>query len=349
MSEDSPSVQVQLAELRDQLAKLEALRGVLGNELTDQKKAELETRIQTLVETGGGAFIAGDVEVPRGDFIGRDKWQVILGDQYVGVPASQVPTNTLLAAYLRALAAECRRLPLGVVDPRFLQAGPEAPMYLSDVYVDLDVLTVARDVAKNGEGALFGRLARGEGGARTPLLEAIADPQANRFVLLGDPGSGKTTFVNYLAYALASTEVGDDRPPLLPDDSPLQGVLPIRLALREVAARCIPPEATKGEAAMLWAALRADLVARLGEDAAGLLFPYLQGRLLKEGGLLLLDGLDEVPVADQRRRCLLEAVADLAAALPPEKCRTVVTARPYAYADPQWHLPGFQVLVSTTM
>lgn len=53
---------------------------------------------------------------------------------------------------------------------------------------------------------------------------------------------------------------------------------------------------------------------------------------------MLLDGLDEVPEANRRRRCLLEAVADLAAALPPGRGRLVVTARPYAYADPRWHL-----------
>jgi hypothetical protein len=80
MTDDSPSIRVQLAQLRDQLAKLKALRGVLGDALTDQKKAELESRIQTLIDTGGGALIAGDVEVDRGDFVGRDKWQVILGD-----------------------------------------------------------------------------------------------------------------------------------------------------------------------------------------------------------------------------------------------------------------------------
>jgi hypothetical protein len=80
MTDDSPSIRVQLAQLRDQLAKLKALRGVLGDALTDQKKAELESRIQTLIDTGGGALIAGDVEVARGDFVGRDKWQVILGD-----------------------------------------------------------------------------------------------------------------------------------------------------------------------------------------------------------------------------------------------------------------------------
>jgi formylglycine-generating enzyme required for sulfatase activity len=318
---------------------------------------EERAKVVHQINTDGGAYIGGDVTVGRdltgrdkivhGDEVGGDKWQVVLGGQYVGLSPSLVSPETLLEAYLRSLAAGCRRLPLGVVDPRFLQAGSETPVHLSDVYVDLDALTPAREEREKGEMALLGRLARGEGGERTPLLEAIAHPEVTCFVLLGDPGSGKTTFVNYLAYALAVTVGAAERghSPLLPDDSPLWGMLPIRLVLREVAAGCIPSEAAKGEASMLWDALRADLVARLGEEASVSLFPYLQRRLLEEGGLFLLDGLDEVPEADQRRRCLLEAVADLAAALPPGRGRVVVTARPYAYAHPRWHLSGFQALV----
>ena len=282
------------------------------------------------VESGGGAVVFGDVVVEHGDFVGRDKYE---SHHYAASPPPDV--TPLREAYLRHLAAECSRLPLGAVDPRFLQAGPETPLPLPEVYVDLDVVAPVRQEREKGEAAFTGRLGRGEGGERTPLLEAIAHPQATRFVLLGDPGSGKTTFANYLAYALATG---------VPPGMLLQGLLPVRLVLREVAARCIPAEATKGEACMVWNALRADVAARLGEEAAGVLFPYLQRRLLEEGGLLLLDGLDEVPEADRQRKCLLEAVGDLAAALPRARSRVVVTARPYAYADPRWHLSGFATL-----
>jgi len=345
VTEELSSIEAQLAELRQQLASLQSLRSVLGDELTDEKAAKLESEIGALIQTGGGAIVSGGMQLDRGDFVGRDKWQLILGDQYVGVPADQVPPDVLLDAYLRSLAGECSRLPLGVVDPRFLQTSAETPLPLAEVYVDLDVLTPAREGQEEGGGAFLKRLAQGEGGERTPLLEAIAHPEADRFVLLGDPGSGKTTFVHYLAFALAAASGKDGPSPLLPADSPLQGLLPLRLLLRQVAARCIPLEAERGEAGMLWQAVQADLAARLGGGAARRLLPHLQEMLLAEGGLLLLDGLDEVPEANRRRRCLLEAVADLAASLPPGRCRVVVTARPYAYADPRWHLYGFRSLV----
>jgi hypothetical protein len=176
MTDDLPSVEAQLAELRGQLAKLEALRSLLGAELTDQKRAELESRIGALVDTGGGTFVAGGVDVRQGGFVGRDRWQVILGDQYVGLAPDQVPQDALLQAYLRALAAECSRLPLGVVDPRFLQTSAETPVPLSQVYVDLDVLAPVREEPEEGAGAFLGRLARGGGGERAPLLEAVAHP-----------------------------------------------------------------------------------------------------------------------------------------------------------------------------
>jgi len=337
--------QSQLAELRRKLASLESLRDVLGNDAVTKARAELETRIHALVPigTGGGAFVAGDVRVDRGDFVGRDKWQLWIERLYLGRSPDEVPPETLLQAYLRALAADCRRLPLGVVDPRFLQAGPESTVPLPDIYVDLDVLAPVREEREKGEMAPLGRLARGEGGERTPVVEAIAHPTATRFCLLGDAGSGKTTFVHYLAYALAAG---------VPLDAPLQGLLPVRLVLRQVAARCIPAEATAGEASMIWDALRADLAVHLGDQAAAVLFPHLQGRLLEDGGLVLLDGLDEVPATPPsvpptagggRRGCLLEAVAAFANALPASS-RVVVTARPYAYAEPQWHLPAFETL-----
>jgi len=54
---------------------------------------------------------------------------------------------------------------------------------------------------------------------------------------------------------------------------------------------------------MLWNALAGDIAAALGEPLAAKLFPYLQRRLLAEGGFILLDGLDEVPEAGSAARC----------------------------------------------
>ena len=55
---------------------------------------------------------------------------------------------------------------------------------------------------------------------------------------------------------------------------------------------------------------------QIGSGGSRRLLPHLQSRLLKEGGLILLDGLDEVPEAHQRRKVLLEAVSAWVGLLP---------------------------------
>ena len=216
------------------------------------------------------------------------------------------------------MAAECSRLPLGVIDDEFLRTsrgGPgqgEQEIPLPDIYVDLDVVAPAQERGKNPRAWAL-QLARGEGKERTALLDALSQPAARRAVLLGDAGTGKTTFVNYLAYLLAAD------PGRLP--APFQGLLLVRLVLREVAARHLPSQATQGTEQMLWNALADDIAVHLGQPAADRLFPYLQRRLFAEGGFILLDGLDEVPEARQRREVLIGAVAKLAGALPVGKTR----------------------------
>jgi formylglycine-generating enzyme required for sulfatase activity len=156
-------------------------------------------------------------------------------------------------------------------------------------------------------------------------------------VLLGDAGSGKTTFVNYLTWMLAAQ----------PESAPeaLRTGVVVRLVLREAAARHVPAGAAKGTASMVWDAVRDDIAARLDAASADLLLGHLRQRLLADGGLVLLDGLDEVPEAEHRRETLLGAVRDLAASLPAGKVRLLLTARPYAYADKRWRLEGFPTLV----
>jgi formylglycine-generating enzyme required for sulfatase activity len=268
---------------------------------------------------------------------------LIVAPEYANLPVSQIPPDELTRAYLRALANECCRLPLSIVAPRFLEGNQEGTVSLSDIYVDLDVQAPARERdPRTKRGELIEMEARSE---RTPILKALANQQLTKIVLLGDAGSGKSTFVQYLAFALTQIQLREpNADALLPAAFSARDLFPIRLILREVSAQHIPADASKGNAPMMWDAVRADLNTRLGVDAANALFPVLQKRLLREGGLILLDGLDEVPATDHRRERLLEAITAFAAQLPATR-RLIVTARPYAYADPKWQLLKFETLI----
>ncbi len=317
-----------IAELRRKLANLQSLHDVLGKDAFERALADLESQLALLTE--GGAVITGDVDTGGGKLVGRDDLSTTIN------VTADAPPEELLEAYYRSLANECRRLPLGIIDVEFVRTSGEQLVLLPDIYVDLDVVTPAPQRAKGDERAWALRLMRGEGENRTPLLGTITQPEASHAVLLGEAGSGKSTFVNYLTYLLSTHSEA------APEE--MRGRLPVRLILREVAARRIPADASKGAAQMLWDALRDDITERLGEDVAVKLLPHLQARLLKDGGFVLLDGLDEVPEAQQRRKALLQAVQDLAGMLPAKSSRVLVTARPYAYADRKWHLPEFTTL-----
>ncbi len=110
------------------------------------------------------------------------------------------------------------------------------------------------------------------------------------------------------------------------------------------------PAAGKADAGWIWQALEADIADRLKlldtlegaslQREAQRICRRIKARTATPPGLLLmLDGLDEVSEADGRRKRLLGAVQRLVDGLPDHN-RLLVTARPYAYADPKLRLKG---------
>jgi hypothetical protein len=259
-------------------------------------------------------------------------------------------------AYLNWLFEHVSRLSLAGIDRKAASSEAEARLDLGAIYTALLTLDVEREERKfpsregSGVGSFPSLEEPGMGSERR--LSAVAQlNQQKRFVLLGDPGSGKSTFVDFVVMCLAGEQLGDSQANLnllkapLPNDEggdeeeqqPWEygALLPVRMILRDFAARGLPPTDQPAKAKHLW-----DFISKELEDATlGHYAPYLQQHLQTEGGLLLLDGLDEVPEADQRRTQIKQAVEDFACAFP--NCRVLVTSRTYAYQKQDWRLQGF--------
>ena len=236
----------------------------------------------------------------------------VAGD-YILQQAAQpdASAEALRQAYLYRLMQQTRRLPLGGVDPKSASDAQSSELRLSAVYTAL--LTQRVETAMRSPETTPERESR-----RLSAVEVLnAEP---RLVLLGDPGGGKTTFVNFVALCLAGETLKDAEANLsaltapLPDEREWHdgdekpqpqpwkhgALLPIRVVLRDFAARGLPaaddPACGSVNGDTLWAFIAAEAGETLKEYV-----PHLKKELLERGGLILLDGLDEVPDARRRR------------------------------------------------
>jgi formylglycine-generating enzyme required for sulfatase activity len=254
-----------------------------------------------------------------------------------------VDPQTLRTAYLNRLLERTSYLSLTGIDPKAASVQTDARLDLSVVYTALLTLSPK----KSEKSDQIDRLDR-----EVQRFSALAQlNQHSRLVLLGDPGSGKSTFVDFVTMCLAGELLDHPRANLtlltapLPDDEGREQairqpwghgpLLPVQIILRDFAARGLPPAEQPATAEHMWRFIAAELKTA----ALDAYVRPLVEELHQQGGLLLLDGLDDVPEANQRRLQIKQAIMDFAVTFP--KCRILVTCRTYAYQKQDWRLPGF--------
>jgi len=148
-------------------------------------------------------------------------------------------------------------------------------------------------------------------GGTIPLQEALLSHR--KLLVVGDPGSGKSTFLKRVAFQLCNEfESG--------------GLLPVRIVaavfsayLETGAGRSGPADPASPE----WIPLF--LGAQSEEKNCGLGADYFRARLQAGGCHVLIDGLDETP-DDRTRERLAKLIRAAAAAF--DGCRFTVTSRP---------------------
>jgi hypothetical protein len=276
----------------------------------------------------------------------------VYGGVHLGTAVAPEPTDGLRDAYLTWLMEQVRAVPLTGVDPKSIREETRRDLDLAAVYTAL--MTQRTDMDEE-------RTLRPDRAARQLSALAVLNTEPH-LALLGDPGSGKSTFINFVALCMAgelchhpdanlrvlTAPVPEDddasrrRREEEPQPQPWDhgALLPMRVVLREFVARGLPhmsqPATVRGDS--LWRFITAELPETLRSFE-----PSLRQQLLRTGGLLLLDGLDEVPEAAQRRVQVKTAVEQFAAAFP--KVRVLVTSRTYAYQRQDWKLRGFAEVV----
>jgi formylglycine-generating enzyme required for sulfatase activity/energy-coupling factor transporter ATP-binding protein EcfA2 len=312
------------AQARERLAALEAqivaLGDVHGDLVSGTKTTAFDLREQQVQEQVNVA----------GDYV--DQRQVV-------APLDACPPaldeETALACYLRHVIEANRRLRLQGIR----SASGLVSIDLEEIYVTLTATerrTVAAEEAWVEEMA---HLAPGEAermarlGVERPR-ETVAQVKVKvqealaahpRLVVLGDPGSGKTTLLRYLALTYARDLLGETglvaRRLQLPEQR-----LPILLPLRDLARylQAHHPDPSTDGPRLLLDYLRTYFA---NQDIA-LPERFFAGRLREGGGVVLLDGVDEVADLATRHR-VARIIEGFTIAYPGN--RYVVTSRVYGY------------------
>lgn len=239
---------------------------------------------------------------------------------------NQPERQAALKVYLKKMQQMCNALPLAALED---DARQNSQMTLNHVYIELDTtirVPLTDEEIKNRK--MQTTQGRDDDRALSVLESANQYP---RLVITGDPGSGKSSFVNRLAFLLAGASLNLTELPL----QWMQGaLLPIRFFLRELAPM-LPTEkdlasfSANQRAYALTEAVRefaSKIPATLdAADAAQLILT----RLDTGGCLVIFDGLDEV--ASNRRKIAREAIEAFAQRCPDN--RFIVTCRVRSYQN----------------
>ena len=289
------------------------------------------------IHTSGGAVVGQSVQVGNGHFIGRDYIASVTNIVQSGEDKAHV--ENIIALYLHTLRNDLAGLRLGEIDGG-LDPTRREPLQLSDVYVPLNT-TLKIELSSTLDAFFTQPLSRltardllTSERERRPVsaLEALA--VHSKLTLLGDPGSGKSSFGARVLLALAEAWRGNAAELTHLGDIWTAGALfPIRVVLRTFADQ-LPVGEKPARAGDLWAFIGRELrecgVGLLPEDSN-----FLQRLALRHGALVLFDGLDECGSPERRAR--VQAAVEEFIRTHAQRSRFVLTARPYAFpagADP---------------
>ncbi|MEI7847202.1 MAG: SUMF1/EgtB/PvdO family nonheme iron enzyme [Chloroflexota bacterium] len=313
MTDEQEKLKIEIEQLKARLATYEArLEGDGAIAQGNNTKAVAKNGI--LVE---GNFIGN---IYQGEDPAEDEKRLDIYRRWVLQSTSSLPL---------------RGVDVGASDP----AQAQKAIGLANVYVDLDTTQQVKLSAEQKEKR---KKEKNGGGDREetrplPVLEAaISNP---RFVLLGDPGGGKSTFVNFLAYCLAA----DALEPAAGWLAHLSGwppakaqLLPLIVTLRDFARSYAERLPAKAEPQHLLDFIKTRLEAQnLGFAAKPLVTALDEGAVI-----VLLDGLDEVPTQAQRIfvRDAVHAFIERY-----HKSRFLITCRVLSYLPPEKGKPDLRL------
>ena len=212
---------------------------------------------------------------------------------YADPDAEQAKAEQARDAYLIGLSRYCNSLSLDTLGQT---SHDEKRLGLDAVYIGLNTITQIELTEEEKESGKYGRNAK-----QRPLTALEAAEQTKRLVLLGGPGSGKSSFVRQLVIHEAR-QMRQDNP---------QARFPLLMTLRDLATLlpevADPDQLTQQDKDNLIGAIKKQWTADLDQFGGGDFATNGLDAELENGRVLLVfDGLDEV--AEERRHLVWLAI-----------------------------------------
>lgn len=263
-------------------------------------------------------------------------------DSQFNIYINQIETSipgTNRHIYLNYIRNRCENIPLRGLGLTSTISNPNLVrnqrMRLSRIFIDLETTTMEEEIVRDEWSEELNQWGFSGEPTQTkpiPVLEAVI--RSRLFLLLGGPGSGKTTFIRYLALCLASIQIEKTKDWILTlpnwtiEDLNL---IPVVVNLRDFS-RWLKRRSAKGSANLFWQFLEEDI-----ENIVHGFFPEIQQDIYNGKAMLLLDGLDEVEISKQQ--VITDSIINLS-----EICeaRIITTCRALSFKDPKWQLNGFE-------
>jgi len=283
------------------------------------------------------------ITVQDGSIYGKriDATNVVSGIQMIFQVApgpARPPVEDKRLQYLKELAAVTNILDWGRLSAEFSDAcrAGDREMGLIDVYTSLDTTEIEREADEDR----IRELERKPDDDRRVSAQGMINDHP-RLVLLGDPGSGKTTLVNYVAHVLAKAGIEGEAwlERLKGKGDWAHGVLaPVRVILREFAEN-LAPDAATGKAELVTGFLEHHFHS-LGVAA---FWDHLREHLAEPESpvLFIFDGLDEVP--PYLRGPVVGSIDAFSGRY--RNHRFLVTCRIHAYIGQPYTLDGFRRVI----
>lgn len=325
-----------LRSLIQELTKVEASRESLGSEATDGIVSNLLAQIVALSSGGdqtieihgnaGPGAVVGSGSLQAGAIAGRD----IISGRDINIYSSEENKAQIAEEeYLKELVEINSRLFLGPLDTQARYSSPSPD--LARLYIPLDVNATVP--VEGDAGDLLGK------DRSLSVIEVIS--QHRHLVLLGNPGSGKSTVLKYLTWCLASMRLHgqgvkrerekDSWAEKLPgwQEGPL---LPVPISLPDIAQWMTHTSSSGG------ISIDNYLLYYLSTKLSVPQFAQYMRAFIRQGeAILFCDGLDEVTDLDIRKQilALLRQFALIHA-----DTRIIVTCRVLSYSNPALQIGG---------